>query len=172
MFFPPPLADDWTKWIIGEWEGVGQGSAGQGRGGVRFELALGGQFLICHGEAEITSLDPEYLKKQMHATDAEVERFKRSGYQTLEIYTTDQQAGQVIGFVFDSLRCVATGRGKRDGNKESMEWEWRTGQRSWRITEKVNEDKMLITERTPNADGSLMEDRGEMVRRKLAAPKP
>jgi len=78
MFFPPPLADDWTKWIVGEWEGGGGGNAGTGRGTVRYELTLGGQFLVCRGQGEITELDPDYLKKHMRATDAEIERFRRS----------------------------------------------------------------------------------------------
>jgi len=45
----------------------------------------------------------------MHATDAEIERFRRSGYQQLEVYTIDQKTGEVIGFLFDSLRCVLRG---------------------------------------------------------------
>ena len=164
MFLPPALADDWTKWIVGEWEGGGAGNAGKGRGTVRFELTLGGQFLICRGQSEITELDPDYLKKHMHATDAEIERFRRSGYQAWEIYTLDQQTGEVIGFLFDSLRCVATGKGKRDRYREVVDWEWRTGHKSTRITERVSDDKMTVIERTPNPDGSVMEDKGEMTR--------
>jgi len=168
MFFPQPLSDDWSSWIVGEWEGEGEGNAGKGRGTVRFELALGGQFLICHGAAEITGLDPDYLKKHMHATDGEVERFRRSGYESLEVYTTDPSSGEVIGYLFDSLRCLATGRGRREGYREIIEWEWRTGHRSTRITERVSADRMRIVERTPNPDGSVMEDRGEMTRRAVA----
>jgi hypothetical protein len=171
MFFPTPLADDWTKWIVGEWQGAGTSDAGKGRGVGRFELALGGQFLICRGEAEITGPDPDYLKKHMHATDTEIERFRRSGYQQLEIYTIDQKTGEVIGFLFDSLRCVATGRGKREGYREMMDWEWQSGHKSTRITERVSADKMMVIERTPNPDGSVMEDKGEMTRiKKKATP--
>jgi hypothetical protein len=164
MFFPSPLADDWTKWIVGDWEGAGTSNAGKGRGVGRFELALGGQFLICRGQAEITGLDPDYLKKHMQASDAEIERFQRAGYQQLEVYTIDQETGEVIGFLFDSLRCVATGRGKHEGNREIMDWEWRTGHKSTRITERVSANKMMVIERTPNPDGSVMEDKGEMTR--------
>ncbi len=174
MFFPPALTDDWTRWIVGEWEGAGTSDAGKGRGVGRFELGLGGQFLICHGEAEITGLDPDYLRKHMHATDAEIERFRRSGYQQLEVYTIDPKNGEVIGFLFDSLRCVATGRGRREGNREIMDWEWRTGHKSTRITERVSADKMTVIERTPNPDGSVMEDKGEMtrVKKKAAVERP
>ncbi len=164
MFFPPPLADDWIRWIVGAWEGAGTSDAGKGRGVARFELGLGGQFLICRGEAEITGLDPDYLKKHLHATDAEIERFRRSGYQQLEVYTIDPKNGEVIGFLFDSLRCVATGRGRREADREIMDWEWRTGHKSTRITERVSADKMTVIERTPNPDGSVMEDKGEMTR--------
>jgi hypothetical protein len=166
MFLPPPLTDDWSKWIVGEWEGSGESDTGKGRGTARVQLALNGQFLIHRGEAKITELNPEYLKKHMQASDSEIERFKRSGYESLEIYTTDQETGEVIGFLFDNLRCMATGRGKREGLKEIMEWEWRTGHRSTRITEKVSDDRLVVIERTPNPDGSMMEDKGEMTRSK------
>ncbi len=164
MFFPQPLDDDWCRWIVGEWEGTGTSDAGKGRGTGRFELALGGQFLICRGQAEITGLDPDYLKQHMRATDTEIERFARAGYQQLEIYTIDQKTGEVLAFLFDSLRCIATGRGKREGYKETVHWEWQTGHKSTRVTERVSADKMLVIERTPNPDGSVMEDKGELTR--------
>jgi len=166
MFLPPPLTDDWTKWIVGEWEGAGESDSGKGRARASFESALGGQFLIHRGEAKITELNPEYLKKHMHASDEEIERFKRSGYQSLEIYTIDQETGEVIGFLFDNLRCMAKGRGKREGFKETMEWQWSSGHKSTRITERVSDDKLVFIERTRNADGSIMEDKGEMTRSK------
>ncbi len=164
MFLPKPLADDWTRWIVGDWEGAGESDSGKGRGKGHIELALSGQFLIVRSEAEITELNPEYLKKYMHASDEEIERFKRSGYQSLELYTVDQETGEVIGFLFDNLRCLAQGRGKREGFRETMEWQWRTGQKSTRITERVSTDKMRVVERTTNPDGSIMEDTGELTR--------
>lgn len=175
VFLPPPLTDDWSKWIVGEWQGGGESDTGKGSGKVRFELALGGQFLIGRGEAEITELHPEYLKKHLHASAEEIERFKRTGYQSLEIYTIDQETGDVVGFLFDDLRCLAKGRGKREGNKETMEWEWHTGHKSTRITQKVSDDNLVILERTSNPDGTLMEDRGQMFRTRgtaqpIAAP--
>jgi len=169
MFFPQPLSDDWSKWIVGEWEGSGESDTGQGRGVERIEFALSGQFLICRGEARITEITPEqadYLRKNMHASDEEIERFKRSGYQALQLFTVDQTTGEVIGYLFDSLRCMAKGRGKREGNREIMEWEWATGHKSTRITERVSDDKMRVIQRTPMPDGSVMEEKGESVRRK------
>lgn len=165
-FFPQPLQDEWSRWIVGEWQGTGEGDAGKGRGTARYELALGGQFLICRGESEITGLDPDFLKKHLHASDEEIERFRREGYRMMEVYTVDPRTGEVVAFLFDSLRCVATGRGRREGFRETVEWEWRTGGKSTRITERDGPDGMRIIERTSNPDGSVMEDKGEMVRRK------
>jgi len=170
VFLPPPLTDDWTKWIVGKWQGAGGSDAGKGKGTVRFESALGGQFLIARGESELTELNPEFLKKYMHATDEQIERFKSTGYQSLEIYTIDQDTGEVVGFLFDDLRCIATGRGKREGYKETVAWEWRTGHKSTRITERVSDDRLAIIERTPNPDGTVMEDKGELFRTRLPAP--
>ncbi len=164
VFLPQPLADEWTQWIVGDWEGSGESNAGKGKGKFRVELALSGQFLLLRSEAELTELNPDYLKKHMQATDEEIDRFKRSGYQALEIYTADPKTGEVLGFLFDNLRCLATGKGKREGFRETVDWEWRTGHKSTRVTERVNSDRMRVIERTRQADGSVMEDKGEMVR--------
>jgi hypothetical protein len=172
MFLPPPLADDWSKWIVGEWEGSGESDTGQGKGIERIEFALNGQFLICRGQARITEISSEqadYLKKNMHASDDEIERFKREGYESLQLFTIDQTTGEVVGYLFDSLRCIAIGRGKREDNREIMEWEWATGHKTTRITERMGDDKMVVIQRTPMPDGSVMEEKGESIRRKPQA---
>lgn len=171
-FQPKPLDDDWSKWIVGEWEGSGESDAGTGRGWVKIEFDLNEQFLIMKGEGEITELTAEqiqYLKDTMHASDGDIERFRSSTFKELQIHTIDPKTGEVIGYLFDSLRCIAEGRGRREGNKEIIEWEWKcSGQEasSVRITEKVSDDKLIITEKYTLPDGSTMEDKGEMTRRK------
>lgn len=130
MFLPPVMNDEWTEWIAGRWEGTGESDSGKGSGTIDIELALSGQFLVFRGEAKISELNPEYLKEHMQATDEEIERFRRSGYQSLELYTADPETGEVIGFLFDNLRCMAKGRGKREGFKEVIAWEWHNGHRS------------------------------------------
>lgn len=169
MFFPQPPTDDWSKWIVGEWEGAGESDTGQGKGIERIEFALGGQFLICRGQAAITEITPEqadYLKKNLHASDEEIERFRREGYQSLQLFTVDQTTGEVIGYLFDSLRCIASGRGKREGNRETMEWQWANGHKSTRVTERLGDDRMRVIQRTPMPDGSVMEEKGESIRKK------
>jgi hypothetical protein len=128
------------------------------------------------GEAEITQITPEqiqYLKETLHASDEEIEKFQSSTFKSLEIHTIDPKTGEIIGYLFDSLRCIAKGRGKRQGNKEIMEWEWSgSGQgTSIRITEKVSDNKLIITEKYTLPDGSTMEDRGEMTRKNISTEK-
>jgi hypothetical protein len=149
---------------VGEWAGSGESSAGKGRCRVCFELGLGGQFLVARSQAEITELAPDYLNEHMNASDEEIQRFARTGYESVEFYTLDQESGHVLGFLFDNLRCIATGRGKRDGFKEVIQWEWRNGYRSTRVTERLTPDRLTILEQTPQPDGTMMQDRVEMTR--------
>jgi len=174
VFLPKPLDDNWSKWIVGEWEGSGESDTGKGKGRTKVELGLNGQFLIYKGEAEITEMTADniqYLKETMHATDEEIEKFRGSTFKELQIHTIDPKTGEIIGYLFDSLRCMAEGRGKRQGNKEIMEWKWSgSGQgTSVRITEKVSDDKIIITEKYTLPNGGIMEDRGQMTRKKIAA---
>jgi hypothetical protein len=166
-FLPPPLRDAWTRWLVGRWEGIGTSDAGRGRGTVTVELAVNGQFLIQRGEAEITEIAPEqrqYLKKYAHATDEEIDRFGSLPFRSLEVFTVDQKTGEYVGYLFDSLRCVASGRGKLEGNRLVMEWKWSTGHTSTRITERLGDDKLKMVERIRMPDGTFMEEGGEMTR--------
>ena len=171
-FQPKPLDDDCSKWLVGEWEGTGESNAGSGKSRVKIELGLNGQFLIMKGQAEITQITPEqkqYLKETLHASDEDIEKFQSSTFKELQIHTIDPKTGEIIGYLFDSLRCIARGKGKRERNKEIMEWEWSgSGQgTSIRIIERVSDDKLIVTERYTLPDGSIMEDKGEMTRKKI-----
>ena len=168
-FQPKPLDDDWSKWIVGQWVGLVEGDAGQGWS-VTIEPALNGQFLIFRSEADLTKMPPEqiqYLKEHNHATDESIERFRSMPFRELELYTVDPQSGQIIGYLFDSLRCVAAGRGKRQGNKEIMDWQWSVcGQgTSTRITEKLSDDEWIITEKSTLPDGTVTQGTGRMTRK-------
>jgi hypothetical protein len=165
------LADDWNKWFVGEWEGAGESETGRGKATARVELGLNGQFRVHHGEAAITEISPQqrqYLKKNMHASDEEIDRFQREPYRSLEVYTIDQTTGEVVGYLFDSLRCMAQGRGRREGNRETIEWKWASGHRSTSVMERVGDDRITMIQKTPMPDGSVMEEKGEMTRKKGA----
>jgi hypothetical protein len=168
-FNPLPLDNEWTRWLVGQWVGTGESDAGTGRGTARVELALNGQFLISKGEAEVTNISAQqrqYLKAQLHATDEEIDRFQSMPFRGLEVYTVDQETGDVLGYMFDSLRSIATGRGAWDGKIQTMHWTWISGHTSTRITKAVGDDRLSMVERIAMPDGSTMEESGEMVRKK------
>lgn len=168
---PKPLDDVWSKSLVGEWEGRGESDVGKGKGWVKIEIGLNGQFLIKKGRVKITEITPEqkqYLKETMHVSDEDIAKFQGSTFRNMEIYTIDLKTGEIIGYLFDSMRCVAKGTGKREGNKEIMDWQWSAqGQGvSRRVTEKVNADKFIVTEKYTMPNGSIMEDKWEMIRKK------
>lgn len=175
-FQPKPLDDEWSKWLLGQWEGSGESDAGTGKGWSNIEFGLNGQFLIMKSEGEITELTAEqiqYLRDTLHASDEDIERFRSSTFKELQIHTIDPKTGEVIGYLFDSLRCIAEGRGKREGNKEIMEWKWSgtaQGASSTSIIERVNDNKIIVTVKYTLPDGSTMEDKGQ-VTRKTDVPK-
>ena len=170
-FQPKPLDDEWFKWLVGEWEGwVGLGTA-KSKGWMKAELDLNGQFLITKHEHKVTDEIIQELKKIMHISDEDAKKFQSTTFKYLEISTIDPKNGEIITYLFDSLRCIAKGAGKCEGNKEVIEWEWSaSGQgTSIRITEKVSDDKFITTEKYTMP--SVWEDKREMARKKETAEK-
>jgi len=176
-FQPEPLDDEWSKWLVGEWEGSAESDVGTGKIRTKIELGLNGQFLIMKSESEITEITDEqrqYLRETLHASNEEIEKFQSSTFKELQIHTIDPKTGEVIGYLFDSMRCVAKGRGRRQGNKEIMEWKWSVfaeGATSVRIIEKINDNKFTINHKYTLPDGSKMEDKIEMTRKKIKTEK-
>ncbi len=190
-FQPEPLDDEWSKWLIGKWqataaqsdflggelEGVGEPNE-EGAGGFTIELALNGQFLIWKSWAEGEMTDEQ--KKQIKdaftksVSDEELERFVSMPYKELLIQTIDPKTGERIGYFFDSQRCIATGIGRLEGNKEIMEWEWSgigRGVTSVGIIEKINDNKFTVLFIYTLPDGKKMEEKMEMIRRKTKTEK-
>jgi hypothetical protein len=137
---------------------------------MNIELALNGQFLVRKGQAQIISLSDEYvkyLKENMHQSDSDIEKMRNSTFESMEVYTIDPRTGEITGYLFDSLRCIAKGTGRREGNKEIINWVW-SGQgqgSSTRVTEKISDDKFISTEKYTMPDGSAMQDKAEMSRK-------
>ena len=169
---PKPLDDEWSKWLVGEWEGSAESDVGTGKVRMKIEFGLHGQFLIMKSESETTEITDEqrqYHKETLHASDEDIERSQSSTFECLQIHTIDPKTGEVFGYLFDSLRCIAEGTGKRQGNKEIIEWKWSgTGQgaTSVYITEKINDNKFVINHKYILPNGEKMEDKIEMTRKK------
>ncbi len=190
-FQPEPLDDEWSKWLVGEWNGESSwltdesGSTvkidvdEEGTSGLKVEFGLNGQFLIMRGSSgEMTDEQKKQIKdasKELtNASDEDIERFLSMPYKSLQIQTIDPKTGEVIEYLFDSQRCIAEGRGRRQGNKEIMEWEWSgTGQgaTSVSIIEKINDNKFTLNHKYILPNGNEMEDKIEMTRKKIKTEK-
>lgn len=172
-----PLDDKWFKWLVGEWEGSVESDAGTATLRTKIDFGINGQFLIMEGESAITDLSDEqkqYLKDTLHASDEHIEGYRSSIFKSLQIYTIDPKTGQVIGYLFDSMRCVATGIGKREGNKEIIEWTWSVnaqGATSVHIIEKINDNHFTLHHKYILPNGKKMEDIAEFTRKKIKTEK-
>ena len=172
---PPKALDDaWSKWLVGSWQGTAKSDFGghkdwvKGSCQMNFELTLNDQFLVRKGRSQITGLSDEYIKqlKGQNLSDSDIEKIRNSSFESTEFYTINPKTGEITGYLFDSLRCIAKGTGKRQGNKEIINWVW-SGQgqgSSVRVTEKISDDKFVATEKYTLPDGSIMEDKLEMTR--------
>jgi hypothetical protein len=177
-FQPKPLDDEWSKWLVGEWEGWATSDKEehkdwiQAKCSVSIELGLNGQFVIYRSGSDVGEITPEQIqsiKDAWGASDEEIERLQQSGFKELQFHTIDPKTGERIGYLFDSMRCIAKGTGRLEGNKEIMEWQWLAqgqGATSIQITEKINDNKLTINHKYNLPDGSKMEDKIEMTRKK------
>ncbi len=190
-FQPEPLDDEWSKWLVGEWKVVSgessvtdeSGKVGkidldeQGAGGFKIELGLNGQFLIMKSWAETGEMTPDqikYFKDTLNYSDEDIERLKSNPFKSLQIHTIDPKTGEVIGYLFDSMRCIAQGRGRRQGNKEIIEWKWSAtaqGATSVSIIEKINDNKFTYNHKYILPNGNKMEDKVEFTRKKIKTEK-
>ena len=187
---PEPLDDEWSKWLVGEWKVVSGESdwlvdeSGsrikidvdeQGTSDITIEFGLNGQFLIMRGNAEIGEMTDEQikqLKETMNASDEDMQRFTSNPFISLEIYTIDPKTGEIIGYLFDSMRCIAQGRGRRQGNQETMEWVWSAtaqGATSVHVIGRINDNKFTYNHKYTLPNGSKMEDKAEFTRKKIKA---
>jgi hypothetical protein len=169
-FQPEPLDDEWSKWLVGEWEGSAESDVGAAKCWAKIDFGLNGQFLIMKSESEITEITDEqrqYIKDTLRASDEDIESSRSSTFKELQIHTIDPKTGKRIGYLFDSLRCIAKGTGRLEGNKEIMEWEWSVtaqGATSVRIIEKINDNKFTLNHKYILPNGKKMEDKVEMTR--------
>lgn len=193
-FQPKPLDDDWSKWLVGEWEfssGYTDFLGGEldethksnkeetVRPWFKAELVLNGQFIIITSQGgvamgELTDEQTQTLKKMTHASDEDIRSFLSMPYKSMLIYTIDTETGEVVEYVFDSLRCVAEGRGRVEGNKQTMKWQWSLasqGTSSVSTRERLSDDKFAETWIHTMPGGKKAEEKLVLTRRKKPAKK-
>ncbi len=148
MMPPPPLADEWSKFLIGEWEGWSEGPEGKSQEWEKISLGLDGQFLLREARTEMG---------EMH--------YKGHGA------LTRTQDGGFAGMWIDNFRGMYRGEGTADGNKLTMTWSGYHGEYS-QIIEKTGEDKYVGTWKFTEAGSSkTSEGQVEMTRKKVMADK-
>jgi hypothetical protein len=147
---PKPLDDEFLKWNIGEWEGTTTMPMGTSQDWQKVEMSLDDQFILIQYNS---SVNGQVV-------------YKGAGPMTI-----DPKTGGVVGYWFDNMRGMYKGVGKREGNKVSMTWEGGDGTTRWDTTEKVGEDKMVVTFKSKMPDGSMQEGRSEFTRKKMATTK-
>ncbi len=187
-FQPKPLDDEWSKWLVGEWKVISGESSladesgkvgkidleeqGTGAGGFKIELGLNGQFLIMKSWTETGEMTPDqikYFKDTLNYSDEDIERLKNNPYKSMLIHTIDPKTDERIGYLFDSMRCVAIGTGRLQGNREIMEWVWSAtaqGATSVSIIEKNNGKKFTYNHKYILPNGKKMEDKVEFTRKR------
>jgi hypothetical protein len=170
------LDDDWSRWLIGQWEVTAESDLAQfkgwvkGRGRMNVELVLGGQFIIMTRAGQMIELSDEYvqyLKKNLHASEEDIRELRNMHFGDLELRTIDPKTDRIVAYLFDSWRCVAKGTGKLEGNREIIDWEWSVAGQgtSVRVTEKLTNDRFIVVERYTLPDGSIMQDKSQMIRK-------
>ncbi len=174
---PKGLDDEWSRWLIGEWESSAESDLPgfprwvQGRGQVKAELGVGGQFLIVTKQGEVAQISDDYLqhlRRNTHAPEDEIEKLRKMKFAEVDFRTIDPRTGRIVAYLFDSWRCVAAGTGTCDGKTEIIEWKWSAGGQgtSVRTTQRVSADKFIVTEKYTLPDGGTMEDRARMIRKR------
>jgi hypothetical protein len=190
---PKTLDDDWTNWLVGSWQGTATSDIGPHKNWVKadcrmdYELVLNGQFLQRKARSKVTALSDEYvkyLKDTSHLSDAQIDDIRSSSFESMEVYTIDPKTGDIVAYLFDSLRCVAEGTGpsrpplcgeadevslkadKRQGAQEIINWDWSVCGRgtSTRTTTRLSEDEFTATEEYLLPDGRKMLDTIQMTR--------
>ena len=166
MALPDRLDTDWSRWFTGEWIGTGEGAVGKAQHLMTVELGLGGQFLLMHYSSKITEMSDEhvrYMKQKMHLSDADIEKVRHSTYEELGVETMLVGSAEIHVHIFDSWRSILRGKGDWDGHRETVHFNGENG-RGKRVIERVDEDKMFITQEWYMPDNSIMIETGELRR--------
>lgn len=139
---PSALDDDFCKWLVGEWEGWSEGPEGKHSEWEKIEMGLNGQVLL---REAVSKMD-----------DGE--------YAGMGGMTINPESGEFMGYWMDNHRGMYQGKGKREGDKLTMEWEGYQGTYT-NVLEKVDENTYTTTWSFTDAGGNTKEGKSEMTRK-------
>jgi hypothetical protein len=139
---PPPLKDEFIKWMVGEWRGITESPMGAANDWMECKLGLGGQFLLINQKSE----------------------FENRTVSTAMGALTINKEGEVVGIWIDSWRTISHGKGKHEGNVSIMEWTTPGMGTQTRVMEKLGENNFRILITMKGKDGKEMQAFSEMRR--------
>jgi len=167
---PKPLEDDLCAWMVGEWEGWSTSPMGKMKDWQKVEWGLDKQFLLVNytGQTvEMTDEQKKTAKETWGMSNEDIEKMMKMAYKGMGPMTISPETGEFVGYWFDNWRGVYKGSGKREGNKVTMTWEGPMGTEV-RTTEKVSNDKMVVTFKSTAPNGTVSEGKSELTRKKSA----
>jgi hypothetical protein len=170
---PKALEDDLFTWMVGEWEGWDSSPMGKSQVWQKIEMDLDNQFVMIHYTGKTTEMTPEQMKMAAAAYGMPEDQAKSligTVYKGKGPMTINPQSGEIVAYWFDSMRGIYTGKGKRDGNKYSVNWEGPMGS-SVMVVEKTSDDKMVMTFDQKDPAGNVMHSQADFTRKKMATTK-
>ena len=135
---PPPLDSDIAEWFVGEWEGKSMSPMGEAVEWRKYEIGLGGQFLLI--QATSTHVDPEGGEGMV--------------YEGMGAMTKGPE-GHWVGIWIDNMRGMYKGRGRREEDRIHMAWEGPMGV-AHRMIGKVDDNTYEARSKMVMPDGHEM----------------
>ena len=166
MGLPDQLKSEWSSWLIGEWIGSGEGAVGKAEHLMTIELGIGGQFLVTKYTSHIYEMSDEhirYMKDRMNFSEDDIHKIRESKFEELAVKTIHPETNEIVEHVFDSWRTILGGKGTWNGHKETMHFNSDNAS-GIRVIERVNQDRMYITQEWNMPDGSVMLETGDLKR--------
>lgn len=167
---PKPLEDDFINWMVGEWDGWTQSPMSKSKDSYKMEWSLDKQFALMHITSKTTEMTAAQKKDAAEAygmSMEDLEKIMQMTYKGMGLLTLNPMTGEPMGYWFDNWRGVYKGTGKREGNREVMTWEGPMDT-EMRTTERVSNDKMVVTFSWKSPKGPMMEGKSEYTRKKGA----
>lgn len=136
-----PINDKLLIWMVGEWEGWFDGPLGKTKEWSSCKLVLDDQFLFVNSRSERPGMT----------------------HKGLAYLTVEPKSHEILGFWYDNFRAISQGKGRRENDKLYMKWSGAIGD-SIRVTEKIDDNKFIITVKIIAPDGNIKVYKGEMTR--------
>jgi hypothetical protein len=149
---PGPLQDDFCDWMVGKWEGTTESSMGKSNDEMEVDWDLEHQFIEMRYKSKVAETDPAKLEAMAKAMGATKEQVLKP-YKGRGLMTMNPQTQEFVTHWFDSMRGIYLGKGKREGDVITTNFESPMGTEV-RTIEKAGADKMVMTFKGKDPQGN------------------